>query len=61
MQLNQKKGTLKKYVSENKNKRYLIYEKKYDLDEQILNKKNLLDNEKKEEEKQLTEINSSVY
>ena len=61
MQLNQKKETLKKYVSENKNKRYLIYEKKYDLDEQILNKKNLLDNEKKEEEKQLTEINSTVH
>ena len=61
MQLNQKKETLKKYVSKNKNKRYLIYEKKYDLDEQILNKKNLLDNEKKEEEKQLTEINSIVH
>ena len=60
MQLNQKKETLKKYVSENKNKKHLIYEKKFDLDEQILIKKNILEKEKIEEQKQLTEINSTV-
>ena len=60
VQLNQKKETLKKYVSENKNKKHLIFEKKFDLDEQILVKKSILDKEKKEEEKQLTEINSTV-
>ena len=59
-QVNQKKETLKKYVSENKNKKHLIYEKKYDLDEQILTKKNLLDKEKEEEEKQPQQINSTV-
>ena len=60
MQLNQKKETLKKYISENKNKKHLIYEKKFDLDEQILIKKNILEKEKIEEQKQLTEINSTV-
>jgi hypothetical protein len=60
VQLNQKKETLKKYVSENKNKKHLIYEKKFDLDEQILIKKNALEKEKIEEQKQLTEINSTV-
>ena len=59
-QVNQKKETLKKYVSENKNKKNLIYEKKYDLDEQILTKKNLLDKEIEEEEKQPQQINSTV-
>ena len=59
-QVNQKKETLKKYVSENKNKKHLIYEKKYDLDEQILTKKNLLDKEKEEDEKQPQQINSTV-
>ena len=59
-QLNKKKETLKKYVSENKNNRHLIYEKKYDLDKQILIKKEILDKEKKEEEKQLTQINSTI-
>lgn len=59
-QLKEKKETLKKYVSENKNKKHLIYEKKYDLDEQILTKKNLLNKEKKEEEKQLQQINCTV-
>jgi hypothetical protein len=60
VQLNQKKETLKKYVSQNKNKKHLIYEKKFDLDEQILIKKNALEKEKIEEQKQLTEINSTV-
>ena len=60
LQLNQKKETLKKYVSENKNKKHLIYEKKFDLDKQILIRKNILEKEKIEEQKQLTEINNTV-
>ena len=59
-QLNIKKETLKKYVSENKNNKRLIYEKKYDLDKQILTKKELLDKEKEEEEKQPMQINSTI-
>ena len=59
-QLNKKIETLKKYVSEHKNNKYLIYEKKYDLDNQILIKKEILDKEKEEEEKQLKYINSTI-
>ena len=61
-QVNQKKETLKKYVSANKNKKPLIYEKKFDLDKQILYKNDILEKEKeksKEEEKQ-PQINSTV-
>ena len=59
-QTNQKRETLKKYLSENKNNKHLIYEKKYDLDNQILIKKNILENKIKEEEKIPKEINSTV-
>lgn len=58
-QSNLKKETLRKYVSENKNKKNLIFEKKYDLDKQILIKKDILEKEKNEEEKQ-PKINSTV-
>ena len=57
-QLDQKKETLKKYVSANKNKKNLIFEKKYDLDKQILYKNNILEKEKNEEEK--PQINGTV-
>ena len=61
-QANQKKETLKKYVSANKNKKPLLYEKKFDLDKQILYKNNILENEKKkeEEEEKQSQINSTV-
>ena len=41
VQLNKRRETLKKYISENKNKKHLIYEKKFDLDNQILNNKKI--------------------
>ena len=59
-QVNQKRETLKKYVSENKNKKHLIYEKKYDLKKQILLKKEILEKENKEEEKQPEEVNCTI-
>ena len=59
-QSNKKRETLKKYISENKNNKHLIYEKKYDLDNQILIKKDILENRKIEEEKRPKEINSTV-
>ena len=59
-QVNQKRETLKKYLSENKNKKHLIYEKKYDLNKQILLKKEILEKENKEEEKQPKEVNCTI-
>ena len=59
-QLEQKKNNLKKYFSENKNKKDLIYQKKYDLDKQLLLKKENELKEKKENEKHSFEINNTI-
>ena len=59
-QIEEKKNSLKNYVSENKNKKLLIYQKKYDLDNQILLKKDNELKQKRENEKIITEINSTV-
>ena len=58
----EKEKDYKKFLSENKNKKPLIYQKKYDLDKQLLLKK---ENELKEDNENnnrrlLTEINSTV-
>ena len=55
----EKRNSLKKYVSENKNKKNLIFQKKYDLDKQLLLKKESQLKEK-ENEKITNEINSTV-
>ena len=59
-QIEEKKNSLKNYVSENKNKKLLIYQKKYDLDNQLLLKKDNELKQKRENEKIITEINSTV-
>ena len=58
-QVEEKRNNLKKFVSENKNKKYLIYKKKIELDNQIfLQKENKL--KEKENEKITNEINSTI-
>ena len=58
-QVEEKRSSLKKFVSENKNKKNLIYKKKFDLDNQIFQQKeNKL--KEKENEKITNEINSTV-
>ena len=59
-EIEEKKNSLKNYVLENKNKKLLIYQKKYDLDNQLLIKKDNELKQKIENEKITTEINSTV-
>ena len=59
-QVEAKKKDLKQYVSENKDKKDIIYKKKYDLDNHLLIKKENELKEKKENEKQTTEVNCTV-
>ena len=59
-QIEENKNSLKNYVLENKNKKLLIYQKKYDLDNQLLIKKDNELKQKRENEKITTEINSTV-
>ena len=59
-QLTQKKETLQKFISDNKKYRNLIFDKKKDLNKQILLKNNFLEKEKKEEKKQLEQVNCTV-
>ena len=59
-QVEAKKKDLKHYVSENKDKKGIIYKKKYDLDNHLLIKKENELKEKKENEKQITDVNCTV-
>jgi hypothetical protein len=59
-QVEARKKDLKHYVSENKDKKDIIYKKKYDLDNHLLIKKENELKEKKENEKQTTEVNCTV-
>ena len=59
-QVEVKKKDLKHYVSENKDKKDIIYQKKYDLDKHLLIKKENELKEKKENEKLTTEVNCTV-
>ena len=59
-QVEAKKKDLKHYVSENKDKKDIIYRKKYDLDNHLLIKKENELREKRENEKQITEVNCTV-
>ena len=59
-QVESKKSSLKQFVSENKNKKDLVYQKKYDLDKQLLLKKENELKDKKENEKQTTDINCTI-
>jgi hypothetical protein len=59
-QVEAKKKDLKHYVSENKDKKDIIYKKKYDLDNHLLIKKENELKEKKENEKQPSEVNCTV-
>ena len=59
-EIEEKKNSLINYVLENKNKKLLIYQKKYDLDNQLLIKKDNELKQKRENEKITTEINSTV-
>lgn len=58
-QVEEKRNSLQKYISENKNQKNLIFQKKYDLDKQLLLKKEIQLKEK-ENEKITNEINSTV-
>ena len=59
-QVEAKKKDLKHYVSENKDKKGIIYKKKFDLDNHLLIKKENELKEKKENEKQITDVNCTV-
>jgi len=59
-QVEAKKKDLKHYASENKDKKDIIYRKKYDLDNHLLIKKENELREKRENEKQITEVNCTV-
>ena len=59
-QVEAKKKDLKHYVSENKDKKDIIYKKKYDLDNHLSIKKENELREKRENEKQITEVNCTV-
>ena len=59
-QIEEKQKNFNKFISENKNKKSLIYQKKYDLDNQILFKKENILKEKKENENPIYEINNTV-
>jgi len=59
-QVEAKKKDLKHYVSDNKDKKGIIYKKKYDLDNHLLIKKENELKEKKENEKQITDVNCTV-
>ena len=58
-QVEEKRNSLQKYISENKNQKNLIFQKKYDLDKQLLLKKEIQLKEE-ENEKITNEINSTV-
>ena len=59
-QVEAKKKDLKHYISENKDKKDIIYKKKYDLDNHLSIKKENELREKRENEKQITEVNCTV-
>ena len=59
-QLNQKRKTLQKFISDNAKYRNLIFEKRIDLNKQISLKKDISEKVKKEEEKQQEQVNCTV-
>ena len=59
-QVEEKQNNFNKFISENKNKKSLIYQKKYDLDNQILLKKENIIKDNQKRENQVNEINSTV-